>query len=174
MPKVIENLREKLLAEAKKQIIEHGYACTTVRSVADACGVGVGTVYNYFQSKDMLIAGFVSEDWKAQLSTISSLPSDEPEALLRGIFESLKDFARNNKELFSDADAAKVISIGFASRHKKLRDILAEFILPACRDAGFADSRFASEFISEAIISWAMEDADFDTVYGVIGNLFIK
>ena len=56
MPKIIENVREQLLAEAKKQVFEHGYADTTIRSVARACGLGVGTVYNYFSSKEMLIA----------------------------------------------------------------------------------------------------------------------
>ena len=56
MPKIIENLREQLLSEAKKQVKERGYAATTVRSVAKACGLGTGTVYNYFKSKDMLIA----------------------------------------------------------------------------------------------------------------------
>ena len=59
MPKIIENLREQLLEETKKQILDRGYANTTIRSVAKACGVGVGTVYNYFESKEMLVASFV-------------------------------------------------------------------------------------------------------------------
>ena len=59
MPKIIENLRDQLLQEARKQIAERGYTGTTIRSVAGACGVGVGTVYNYFSSKEMLIASFM-------------------------------------------------------------------------------------------------------------------
>ena len=49
MPKIIENLENRLIREAEKQIAESGYAAMTIRSVAKACGVGVGTVYNYFQ-----------------------------------------------------------------------------------------------------------------------------
>ena len=45
MPKIIENVREQLIGEAKRQIAENGYAQTTIRSVAKACGLGVGTVY---------------------------------------------------------------------------------------------------------------------------------
>ena len=51
MPKIIENIREKLLEEARRQVMEEGYEAMTIRSVAGACGVGVGTVYNYFSSK---------------------------------------------------------------------------------------------------------------------------
>ena len=46
MPKIIENVREQLLTEAKRQIAENGYSATTIRSVAGACGLGIGTVYN--------------------------------------------------------------------------------------------------------------------------------
>ena len=63
VPKIIENVREQLLEEAKRQIRENGYSKTTIRSVAGACRLGVGTVYNYFESKDMLIASFMLEDW---------------------------------------------------------------------------------------------------------------
>lgn len=55
MPKIIENLESRLIEEAKKQIEESGYEAVTIRSVARACGVGVGTVYNYFPSKEVLI-----------------------------------------------------------------------------------------------------------------------
>ena len=62
MPKIIENVRHQLLTEAKRQISERGYKSTTIRSVAAECGVAVGTVYNYFKSKDILIASFILED----------------------------------------------------------------------------------------------------------------
>ena len=44
MPKIIQNLENRLIEEAKKQIRESGYGALTIRSVAKACGVGVGTV----------------------------------------------------------------------------------------------------------------------------------
>ena len=59
MPKIIENLQEKLIHEARRQVQQKGYGSLTIRSVATACGVGVGTVYNYFASKDALVAAFI-------------------------------------------------------------------------------------------------------------------
>ena len=70
MPKIIDNVREELLKEAKKQLIENGYSYTTIRSVARGCGIAIGTVSNYFPSKDILIATFMMEDWNTAFSSV--------------------------------------------------------------------------------------------------------
>ena len=174
MPKIIENLREQLLAEAKKQIGQRGYSDTTVRSVAGACGVGVGTVYNYFESKEMLIASFVYEDWKQYLEEMASLPSDDPLKLTRGIYESLSRFASEHEALFSDAEASRSISVGWISRHKMLRDQIASFVLPLCERCHLDDPGITSAFIAESLINWSMENADFDTIYPLYLRLLKK
>ena len=70
MPKIIENLESKLIQEARRQIAEIGYSAMTIRSVAKACGVGVGTVYNYFPSKEALVATHLLEDWKQCVTAV--------------------------------------------------------------------------------------------------------
>jgi len=165
VPKIIENVREQLLAEAKKQILTQGYAATTVRSVAGACGLGVGTVYNYFESKEMLIASFMYEDWKKYLSGMRQLSADDPHALLAGIYRALRRFADENAKLFSDADAAKMVAVGSSDRHKMLRDQIAHFVRPIC------ETEFCAAFIAEALISWSMENADFDDVYPLLERI---
>ena len=72
MPKRIENLEHRLIEEAKKQIEKAGYGAMTIRSVAKACGVGVGTVYNDFSSKEALIATHLLEDWKQCVTAIGT------------------------------------------------------------------------------------------------------
>ena len=165
MPKIIENLRSQLLEEARRQIVSQGYAGTTIRSVAQACHVGVGTVYNYFPSKEMLVAAFVYEDWKVHLAAMTVLPTDQPEALLRGIYDSLCSFAASHRELFSDSAAAKSSAMGFMPRHRLLREQLAAFILPVCKAENAA---FAAAFAAESLISWAVEGTPFDTLYPLI------
>ncbi len=165
MPKIIENLRAQLLAEARRQIAAQGYGGTTIRSVATACGVGVGTVYNYFPSKEMLIAAFMYEDWQTHLDAMAALPVNQPEALLRGIYDSLCDYALRHRDLFSDTAAVKSISLGFAPRHRLLREQLAAFVLPICQGDNPA---FTAAFAAEALISWAMEGTPFDTLYPLI------
>lgn len=168
MPKIIKNLREQLLEEARRQVFEKGYASTTIRSVASACNVGVGTVYNYFESKEMLVASFMLKDWTIKLDTMQKLPSDDPKKLLYGIYDSIRTFARDNEKLFSDKEAAKLISTGSASRHKLLRSQISGFIRPVCNDL------FTAEFIAESIICWSMEDKAFGSVYDIIEKIIKK
>ena len=168
MPKIIENLRDQLLQEARRQIAEQGYSGTTIRSVAGACGVGVGTVYNYFPSKEMLVAAFMMEDWQKQLDAMAALPKDQPEALLRGVYEALCSYAEGHRDLFSDEGAAKAISLGFTPRHRMLREQLTGFILPVCQGDNAA---FTAAFLAESLISWTMEGIPFDTLYPVIHKL---
>lgn len=162
MPKIIENVREQLLEEAKKQIFEYGYANTTIRSIANACGLGVGTVYNYFKSKEMLVATFVLDEWKRYIFKMQQLPQSDAYELLKGIYTFLKDFAHKNEKLFSDTDAVKLISNQSSERHKMLREQIAAFVLPVCND------KFTSEFISESLICWSMENVDFENVYPLL------
>lgn len=63
MPKVIANLRESILTQARTLLLEQGWSALTIRAVAAKCSVAVGTVYNYYPSKDALVAGILLEDW---------------------------------------------------------------------------------------------------------------
>ena len=165
MPKIIENVREQLLAEAKKQISDRGYAATTIRSVAGALGLAVGTVYNYFESKEMLIGSFVYEDWKKHLAYMQSIPSDDPYVLILGIYQSLRSFEEENAKLFSDTDAAKRISVSSSDRHKMLRGQISALVRSVCK------TDIEADFIAEALISWSVEDTDFDTLYPMLEKI---
>ena len=125
MPKIIENIRRQLLDTARAQIIRNGYEKTTIRSVAGECGVGVGTVYNYFPSKDMLIATFMLEDWQECLARMAEAPSDA-EGLLSHMYTALHEFADRHSALFRDANAAKVFVSAFTEKEKLSKEEISE------------------------------------------------
>ena len=168
MPKIIKNLERKLLEEARHQIEESGYSAVTIRSVAAACGVGVGTVYNYYASKDELLAAYMLEDWNVCITAITAVSnySDHPRPVILCIYDQLKDYALRNRTIFSDAAAASAFA-GISGRyHKVLRSQLATPLRKFC------DCDFAAEFLAESMLTWTMAGIDFDELYGMIKKLF--
>jgi AcrR family transcriptional regulator len=170
MPKIIQNVREQLLNEAKRQIAEFGYDNTTIRSVAGACGLGVGTVYNYFKSKDMLIASFLLDDWFFALAQMKRRSSTQAKETIFAVYDELTKFIEKNASLFSDKSAAKTFAGVFSERHKLLRSQLAEIILPICEHKT-VDKMFLSEFIAESVLTWTVAKKDFEEIFAVISAL---
>lgn len=168
MPKIIPNIREQLLNEAKKQIAEYGYGKTTIRSVANACNLGVGTVYNYFESKDMLVASFMVEDWQECIAQVRNQSSDSPKEGLKSVYNALVDFTSKYQPLFRDKDAEKVFATVFAERHKQLRDQLVELITPICKQSSVSDKMFLAEYIAEALLTWTVAGISFDKQYDIV------
>ena len=174
MPKIIENLREKLLEEAKHQVMEQGYSAMTIRSVASACGVGVGTVYNYFSSKDMLVASFLLADWLECLSVIERGCTAEAgeEAALRCVYDELLRFMNKYESLFSDKDAAASSSGALHQRHGMLRAQIAKPLIPLCERQQRTDAGYLAEFIAESLLAWTGTERSFDEIKSVLLQLF--
>ena len=63
MPKIIPELRTSLIQAARKSLLESELHDINVRKIARECGTAVGTVYNYFPSKEALIAESMMGDW---------------------------------------------------------------------------------------------------------------
>lgn len=168
MPKIIENIRERLLEEAKKQIEENGYAKTTIRSVAVACGLGVGTVYNYFESKDQLIASFMAEDWLSLLEELNKSTSADDKYVLESIFHALTAFIQRYKSLFCDKDAEKVFLTAFSQRHKQLRSQLAAILRPICDQSSITNGEFLSEYVAESLLTWTIAGKSFEEQYEIL------
>ena len=168
MTKIIETIREQLLTEAKRQVAERGYASTTIRSVASACGVGVGTVYNYFPSKDALVATLLLEDWTGCIRAIEGVAAavEDPEPVCRCIYEQLRAFAGRHEKLFRDEAAAPAFSGSFGRYHGVLREQLARPLRKFCR--GDFDACFAAE----SLLVWTMAGTEFAEIYAILKKLF--
>ena len=171
MPKIIENVREQLLEEAKRQIAEYGYSKTTIRSVSKACGLASGTVYNYFPSKDMLIASVMAEDWKLCLQRMEGYTSEEPERLIHGIYATLSEYIQKYHALFCDKDAVKVYATMFTERHQQLRQQLSVYIRNVCDRASVSDKDFLAEWIAESILTWTIAGKGIEEQYEIIKQL---
>ena len=166
MPKIITNIREKLLEEAKRQVFEHGYSSLTIRSVANACGVGVGTVYNYFPSKDMLVASFMLHDWQECLEEIEKCSNENAsvEDVLCSIYTGLKKFASKYASLFQDENAEVSYAGASSFRHKMLKEQLAKPIERVLIKENVKNISFVSEFMAENMLIWTFSIHDFEEI----------
>ena len=168
MPKIIENLEQRLKAAAKQQIRSVGYGAMTIRSVATACGIGVGTVYNYYPSKDALLAAWLLEEWKVCVALVEgeAASAAQPEAVARCIHDHLKDYAWRNRFVFMDEAARDSWGGSYRQYHPLMRSQLAA---PLRR---FCDTDFQAEFISESLLTWSLSGMDFDTIWAQLRKLF--
>lgn len=55
--------REDILKTSRELIQQQGWSAINIRSVAAACGVSVGSIYNYFDSKTALVSATVESVW---------------------------------------------------------------------------------------------------------------
>ena len=140
----------------------------TIRSVAKACGVGVGTVYSYFSSKEDLVATHLLEDWNRCITAIRAVSaySDSPRPVALCIYDQLMSFSQRHATIFRDKDAAASFAASFGKYHTLLRNQLAEPFGKFCADG------FTPEFIAEALLTWTMVGKPFDEIYGMMEKLF--
>lgn len=80
------NKRQAILEAALTLFARRGYHGTTVPSVAETAGVGAGTIYRYFDSKEAL-ANALYQEWKSKLGAfiLEGFPLD---ATLRVVFRT--------------------------------------------------------------------------------------
>lgn len=56
--------KEDILKTSRALIQQQGWSAVNIRSVAAACGVSVGSIYNYFDSKAELVGATVESVWR--------------------------------------------------------------------------------------------------------------
>lgn len=160
MPKIIDEAREKILSAAKHTLLGQGYSALSLRGVARQCGIAVGTIYNYFESKDMLIACIMVEDWEKALAQMDAAcaaarTAGEGLAAMHG---AIRQFASIYEGVWSQFFSAGGSPGVVAGRHGMLRGQLAARIQALAARLGCgAQSLQLAPLAAEAVLAAAMQ-----------------
>ncbi len=126
MPKSTPGLQEKILDNAQKLLFEEGYESLTIRKVASDCGIATGTFYNYYKSKDELVAHIMLRDWNQALQEMSVFTESchDLSRGLNGFVGIIQGFIRRYRVTWTQAASSVRVDIGNYSL--KYRQLLIE------------------------------------------------
>ncbi len=170
MPKILSDPKRNMLLEVEKLLSQGGCAAVTVRAVAQGCGVGVGTVYNYFPSKEALLAEHLLTDWRQCIAGIEDVSrcSSTAEPVACCIHVSLLQFSDRHKAVFQDESARSAFVGSFSQYHTLLRSQLAAPLRPFC------ESDFAAQFAAEALLTWTLAGKKFQEIWELLCPIITK
>jgi AcrR family transcriptional regulator len=176
MPKIVEEAKEKIVTSAKTQLFKHGYAEMTLRSVANSCGIAVGTIYNYFPSKEALVGSIMAEDWKCSHAEMEK-KYDGAESLqqgIRAIYDELKLFSDLYAPVWADYMQSGNSLEHYGDRHLMLRHQIEEMLSQMFTRFGQQAEKDLIPLLSELIISAAVQkDIEYRQLQKIINRICI-
>ena len=96
------DIRRKILDETRQLLIEKGINDLSIRMISRSVGCSVGTIYFYFENKDVLVHALIEEGFELMVdrqengTNATAAPADKLRQICRVYF----DFAMENPEYY--------------------------------------------------------------------------
>ncbi|OFI05307.1 bacterial regulatory protein, tetR family [Clostridium acetireducens DSM 10703] len=173
MPKIIENVKEKLLEEGKKILIEKSYKELNIRFIVKRCNIGIGTFYNYFSNKEELVNEIFRNDWEKTMKLINKLKfSNIPlKEKLYEIYLSMDDFITKYISIFYEIAMLNGYkknhhsSKGYQSFANSIMDLIEYEKQNKNISSDLSSYKLANLIISNMIFLSKTKYMDFDELY---------
>lgn len=131
----LEKMKKRVLFTAAKFFLEKGFTATTLRSIADASGVNIGSLINFFNSKEELLCELVRYVIEGQFQATAKLlkGKTEDKILLYAAETTLQLYIAESNEHIRDLYSAayslpKSSEIIKHTIARKLEDIFKEHL----------------------------------------------
>ena len=174
MPKAIDDLHNTILREARPILVTHGYEQLTIRNVARICGVAVGTVYRYFDSKDELVSEIQRGDWEPCKSRMRSVAEtvSSPVDGLQAISDCIRDFIRQYATAWAEYRTIYRYSPALSKAYESFISDIAEIVHPMMLRFFPDYSPVLSEFLARTVLAVSAEStAKFEELRPVFEKL---
>ncbi len=172
MPKLIPDAKTKIISIAKNQLFKKGYTGLMLRDVADQCGMAVGTIYNYFSSKEILVASIMAEDWLSSLEKMkeSCKIASTVEQGVRAIYKAIGEYVQTYEGIWTEY---KGVLSSYGKRHVLLRNQLSELLSDLLLRLGRNEDIELCPLLAETVLTCAMQrDIDYSVLSKAISRLF--
>ena len=165
MPKTLHNVREDILAATRSMIAETGYDTVNIRGIAARCGIGTGTFYNYFSSKQEVLSALIRNDWELALRKIdrSIRSPGRCTEKLQAIFEEISVFSHSMHGIWLIEESMVELGSLNVSRvnekRQKTREQLEKKILEAIHGTVAVEhEQVIAGALTRIFLSYCMED----------------
>jgi AcrR family transcriptional regulator len=96
-----ENLRKRILNEARKIVVSEGFDALTIRRVADAVEYAPGTLYLYFENRDAIARELCLGVYQAMHDALAPVAKIRtPQKRLRAFIQGYLAFALGDPEMY--------------------------------------------------------------------------
>ena len=171
MPKIIPELRDRFVAAAKRRMLEANDV--TIRQVARDCDTAVGTVYNYFPSKEALMAEVMMTDWRIcrEHMRLDARRYAGPLEALQATARALRGFIKKYASVwlnYADArDSLKTLN----SRHHLIVMEIAAVAEETIKRFDLKGDTYLPEVLAELILYASRTEDGFDRIVGVLEKI---
>lgn len=104
MPKIIENLEDKIIKKSLSLFRKNSYKEVGMRTIAEEVGIAVGTLYNYYPNKWKLYIEVLEESWQETYQRLKknckNVKGDYLKGFLQIFYFEMKDKKGIVRELF--------------------------------------------------------------------------
>ena len=171
MPKIIPELRERFIEAARDQLLrDHDI---TIRKVAKECETAVGTVYNYFPSKEALLAAVMMDDWLACCRQMheGAAAAGDPVSAIRQATAALRRFTASYAPLWRNYASARDSVDALSLRHRQIIRAISGVAGEVLERFSISGDAHLPEVLAELILLASRTDDGFERIAGVLERI---
>ena len=159
MPKIIENLRGRILDAAREALVADGWRALSMRALAQRVGVAPGTLYNYFRDKEEIVATLALADWQGALARMDAAAAraTDLERGLSCLCDELNAFSDAYRPTWRQYEGGSATSY-LTRYHRMLREQVARPVRAVLERSGRADLTPLSDVLAEALLACSVNE----------------
>ncbi|MCF0238014.1 MAG: TetR/AcrR family transcriptional regulator [Sphaerochaetaceae bacterium] len=174
MPKIIPDARKIILSKTEELMKVITFSDLTMRDVAKEVKMALGTLYNYYPSKEAIVSHVIASNWVEILENMkkSCDNASSLEESLGIVFNSISAFSEKWENFWSTYVFSPKSSYNIRERREFFKNQILDFIRPVFEKNNVELEDDVYDFITESLISTASQKGCFNKFFHIISRLW--